>query len=101
MKKYKTTITFTENQVKALNNVFQWLIPHRDEYVDSGHRAGIIQVDKKLHKAVKEFAHLKRVDKRNEYMKNGGNAFLSQVIMEAREIEQIRNKYTKNENTKI
>ncbi len=50
--------------------------------------AGIKQVDKKLDKAVEEIAHLKRVDKRNNYMKNGGNAFLSQVIMEAKKMNE-------------
>ena len=51
MKRYKTTITLTENQIEALNSVFQWLIPHRNEFVDTGHRAGILQIEKKLNKA--------------------------------------------------
>ena len=52
MKRYKTTITLTENQIEALNSVFQWLIPHRNEFVDTGHRAGILQIEKKLNKVL-------------------------------------------------
>ena len=89
MKTFKTTITLTEKQIQSLDSVFQWLIPHRDEYVDTGYRAGLLQIEKKLDKAILEIDNLKRADKRNKYMENRGNAFLSKVIMEAREIEQI------------
>ena len=84
MKRYKTKITLTENQIEALNSVFDWLVPHRDEYVDTEYKANIVQIDKKLYKAVEEINFLKNLQKRREYKKNGGDAFLSKIIMESR-----------------
>lgn len=79
MKRYKTTITLTENQLEALISVFDWLVPHRDEYVETEYKASIKQIENKLDKAENDISLQKQLHKQKNVTKIENYDFLKMM----------------------
>ena len=83
MKRKTVALKLTEKQTKAINNLFSWIVPHIDEYVETKEQKSIMQIHKKLRKVKEEFDFQRNSQRCEERWRNGGETFLSKIMEEA------------------